>query len=189
MSNRKLNHAEQAKPSGDKAEVIVPPMWNRDNFFRAGAGGPISSALVLGVGDDSNAAAGHLGEYMEASGGVESQIDLPSGSPVEVASLVLTPGDWDVRGDMVWAWGGQHVTQFMGGFAIGDFGTFDPTNFNGVVINRASLTLNFPDCLAMPTIRVQVPAATTLEVFLVAQATYTVGTAAVAGKLAARRVR
>lgn len=53
---------------------------------------------VKGVTDGSNAAAGDVGEYLEASIPTGSSVALTAGSPANVLFLDLPAGDWEVRG-------------------------------------------------------------------------------------------
>ena len=56
-----------------------------------------------GVTDGSNAAAGMVGEVISSATG--STAALTSGSTLVLTSITLTPGDWDVQGE-VWFSGG-----------------------------------------------------------------------------------
>ena len=50
-----------------------------------------------GVVDGSNAAAGQIGEYLSASSG---SVSLSNGTTTDIVTLALTPGDWDVEGNV-----------------------------------------------------------------------------------------
>jgi len=55
-------------------------------------------AANKGVTDGSDAVAGQIGEYLTASGG---SVGLSSGTIANIVTLALTPGDWDVEGNVV----------------------------------------------------------------------------------------
>jgi hypothetical protein len=55
------------------------------------------SSIGTGVTDGSDAPAGHIGEYLSASGSGA----LATGTPADRATLPLTAGDWDVAGSAV----------------------------------------------------------------------------------------
>lgn len=55
-------------------------------------------ALTTGITDGSNAAAGHVGEYLEAIVAPGSISGISSATPFAIGSIDLTAGDWDVWG-------------------------------------------------------------------------------------------
>ena len=52
------------------------------------------AAIKTGVTDGSDAAPGEIGEFMSANG----TGPIPTATPIDVVSLVLPAGDWDVSG-------------------------------------------------------------------------------------------
>ena len=76
-----------------------------------GPAGP--NTLPMGVIDGSNAAAGQIGEvisFFTTSPGVT----LTSGTAATVTSIPLTPGDWDVQGEVWVSIGAGGATQILG---------------------------------------------------------------------------
>ena len=151
-----------------------------------------TSGPIRGIGTNSNAAAGNIGEYMTDALAFASQTSLSSGAAKTIISLTgaktLTPGDWDVDGVLI----------------------FDPavTTSATAVLACISLTTNVLAGaddgasaqwssaanvlvqnlqLPTPTRRVTVAAGTTQDVHLVAIAIFTASTAAGAGGIRARR--
>jgi hypothetical protein len=61
------------------------------------AGAPVPIASKRGVTDGSNAAAGEIGEYLTASSGT---VAVSSNTQTNIISLALTPGDWDLWGNL-----------------------------------------------------------------------------------------
>jgi len=59
----------------------------------------LPAKLRAGVSDGSDAAAGDVGEYLEAT--FAGPVSLPSLTTVDLGSLPLTAGDWDVSGVVV----------------------------------------------------------------------------------------
>lgn len=55
----------------------------------------IGAASTAGTTTNDNAAAGNVGEYLEAASGV---VGVASGTAVNIVSLALTGGDWEVWG-------------------------------------------------------------------------------------------
>lgn len=149
-----------------------------------GAAGP--NMLPMGVTDGSNAAAGQIGEYLSAQGGPSS---LTSNTALNVASISLPAGDWDVQGE-VW-------------FSIGTGGatSVDATCFTGsasfpagvqAAASRvsivAAITANAsPVVLSLRTCRVNIT--TSVTMYLVAKAIFPSGSNTCTGLIWARRAR
>lgn len=70
----------------DKGEVLL---WAGDKRYFS----------IPGATDGSNAAAGTVGEVLTGSG---SAVVAPDGVAVNIASVTLTPGDWDVSAVMAY---------------------------------------------------------------------------------------
>ena len=130
------------------------------------------SVLNAGVTDGSDATAGDIGEYMIAS---SAPIGLANGVVANLASLSLTPGDWDVWGQVVFQAGsGSHA-----GFGVG---------INSV---DAIMTATFPTTAiqqAMPTIQHRLNISAAATAWVVAQASFS-GTMTATGTIQARRAR
>jgi hypothetical protein len=138
-------------------------------------GTPVPVASRTGVTDGSNAAAGEIGEYLAAASG---SVALTTGVQTNIISLVLTPGDWDLWGELRMAatagslnlQGG--ITATSGGVAQ-DIALVGPTasSFYGALYpRRVSLT-------------------TTTTYYVTALIIFSSGTASATAVLAARRRR
>lgn len=64
------------------------------------AGLTIQTPLITGVVNASNASAGNVGELISSIIAAGSAISLSSTVPANITSIVLTPGDWDVWGNV-----------------------------------------------------------------------------------------
>jgi hypothetical protein len=102
--------------SGDANNILVQlPTGNGSLFLYNSAGqnmltlgGATQSAIfggaasfaggLVGVTTNSNAAAGNVGEAIAAV--ASSSVTLPASTQTNVTSVSLTPGDWDVAGEM-----------------------------------------------------------------------------------------
>lgn len=60
----------------------------------------IDTPNIVGVTDGSNAAAGSVGEFLSSVIAHASAISLVNGVAANVTSITLTPGDWDVWGNV-----------------------------------------------------------------------------------------
>jgi hypothetical protein len=61
---------------------------------RSGNGG----IPLQGTNTNDDAAAGYVGEYLESN--VTVAVNVLTNSPTTITSITLTPGDWDVCGDI-----------------------------------------------------------------------------------------
>jgi hypothetical protein len=130
------------------------------------------AAINAGVTDGSNAAPGDVGEYMTATG---SAVGLVTTAVTNLASLALTPGDWDVSGSVLFnASAGTHSF-----FGVG-IGTIDTSSF--ATYAAGAFTQTMPTTMH----RMNISAATT--VWVVGQAAFT-GTVFATGTINARRAR
>lgn len=133
-----------------------------------------------GVTDGTNAAAGEIGEVLSNT---TSNVSVTSAAAVNLASVTLTPGDWDVKG----------VARFDQ--------TANGTTAVVACLNTSSATLApFPDTtqinglsaggnqqFSAPTKRYSISANTT--VYLVGICTFSTGTVTGRGFIEARRAR
>lgn len=152
--------------------------------------------LVVGRSTKTNddAAAGEIGEVKTTTVATASSVSLTTATAKDVATLDLTPGDWDVWGQVDRNWSGATATIVStcisvmantvstqpGGSGIGtdpiatDTATFG-TTLTGIKSQRCG------------PVRVSISAATTLH--LVAKDTFSAGTVTAFGTITARRVR
>jgi hypothetical protein len=130
------------------------------------------NAIGTGVVDGSDAAAGKVGEYMEASG----SIGLTTTVVANVATLNLTPGDWDVWGGVTFSAGAGTHTSFgvgLDGIVVYNQSTFPA----GAITQGINTSIK----------RYNVTVATVVQ--LEAVSTFSGGTMTVQGVVRARRVR
>lgn len=154
-----------------------------------GTASDVTFRSLTGTTTNDSAAAGKIGEYMEATVASGSGVSLTTNTAATVTSLTCTPGEWDV--------------ETMGGF------TAAGTTTLGTLVCGASLTTNtLPDELNQTTAvrtqvvtggltprvvgpirNVKVGSGTTTVVYLVVSAIFGVSTLTAFGKIRARRVR
>lgn len=145
-----------------------------------------SGVAVHGTNTNDAAASGFIGEFISANpGGVVTP--AASGAYVNLASVSLTAGDWDVEGVVSFTPSTTTGTQVYGGIST-TTGNQDSTNAGGFV--QISVSLLNPFYLPTGARRISLSGTTTI--FLVGGAVYTVlGTAKFSTDsfLRARRVR
>ena len=148
-----------------------------------GALTPSQTAGLVGTTAANNAAAGAVGEHVQAD--QMTNVALVTAVAKNVTSISLTAGDWDVEG---WV----NITFSTNGIlAIGGISTtsatLPATTYAGVtVLARHTSTLQ---SMTLPTGGARVLIAATTTVYLVAQAQFSTGTCAVQGTIRARRRR
>ena len=145
------------------------------------AGAVTANGQLIGKGTATNdsAAAGYIGEYASSTG---SGVALTTGVAANIASLVLSAGDWDVT----------YVALFAGAIT----GTATTTSISatsathnytvGSYIVSPTVPTAFSDTSHTITERVSTTGAT---FYFVASMVFTAGTGTAGGKIHARRVR
>ncbi len=159
--------------------------------------------LISGTTTNDSAAAGFVGEYIFSTIPTGSAVSLTTATPANITSIALTPGDWDIDCQVEFSPAAStSVTQSNAAMSLtsatlstqpgGTVGraTLGPEPI--ITFNQAAAVPAAGYALAPTTVRCTVSAAppgSTITVYLVAQATFTVSTMAAFGTIRARRVR
>jgi hypothetical protein len=150
--------------------------------------GVLDVVSVLGVGTNSNAAAGTVGEFISATVLVGAAVPLSSGVPANVASISLTAGDWDVGGNVVFdAAASTTITTESGGISLTSV-TMPTPPATGAYFSLSTAFVTGGDN-AFPVGTTRLSVASTTLVFLVVNATFAVSTLSAYGFIGARRRR
>jgi hypothetical protein len=143
---------------------------------------------------NDDAAAGEIGEYKETVVAIGDAVPETTATPVDVCTLALTAGDWEVSGTVNRSLTGVTATQYTaaisptadtvpaqtGGSGVGaDSSVTQDANFGATVTGNYVTTVG--------PARVKLAAAATIH--LVAADTFSAGTIGLFGTLRARRVR
>ena len=149
-----------------------------------GPAGP--NTLPMGVTDGSNAAAGQIGEIISSV--VTTGVPLTTGTAVNVASITLTPGDWDVSGE-VWFTTSASTATGMGA-GIGTTSAAHPTvpsvGTSRMIIQANPIVAGI-QCLALTTCRASLSA--NVVYYLTGNYVFPSGAVSATGRISARRVR
>ncbi len=137
-------------------------------------------AAVLGTSTNDNATAGYVGEFMEASNLIGSPIVFTTSIAKTLQSITLTPGDWDVWGNIFWT--GTTVT--AGRVGLSTTADTQPDSSLTTFTNPLATSIAYGN--SAPQRRFTVPTATTTTVYLVGTVSGT-GTLNGAGGIYARR--
>ncbi|WBG90012.1 hypothetical protein N5580_13035 [Pantoea piersonii] len=152
------------------------------NKLYAGDGTTAGGKQVLGsrkgVTDGSGAAAGDIGEYLSASA---SSVALTTATAVNVTSLTLTAGDWDIHGTVEYTASGNIITNIIGGFTT-----------TSATLPAFPNRYRNPSAAAVDTTAVAVPyqrllITTSTVLYLVVQASFASGAVSASGVIRARR--
>lgn len=137
----------------------------------------------FGVTNASMAPAGVIGEIIQAANQAGSP--LTTGTAINVTSIVLTAGDWDVRGE-VWYYPSATMAYIQAGI-----GTTSATVPNlpayGTSTSQLGGSITSTSALPVGSCVINVSASTT--VYLLSMAIFASGTVSSSGKITARRMR
>ena len=157
--------------------------------FEVDTGAALTSASIVGTTTNDDAAAGSIGEYKSTIVLVGAKIDLTTATPVNIASVSLTAGDWDVDGQVWFIEAAGTVGTEQNAAISTTTGTLPTVPANGTALARQSGSTPAADGSILPTGTARISVAATTIVYLVAQATFTVSTNAAYGIIRARRIR
>jgi hypothetical protein len=136
---------------------------------------------------NDNAAAGQVGEVI-SSAVASPGITLTTSTPVNVTSISLTAGDWDVSGEVWCNVGTGGATALQAGIGSTS-ATLPPSpgpNSARVSLAAAVTASSFP---ILPLAKCRLSLAATTTIYLVAWATFPSGTTTAYGVISARRAR
>jgi hypothetical protein len=161
------------------------------------AGGTITGSLIAGAGQysgtatNNDASAGNIGEYVTASLAQGSAVSLTTATAVNITSISLTAGDWDVQGDGYFAGSG---TTTVGDDAVSvsaTSGTLDQALDRITIFSPGGVTLYggafSKTSVATPVARFSL--STTTTIYMVVRSDFGVSTTSAYGLIRARRVR
>lgn len=143
------------------------------------------TAGIVGTTTNNNANAGAVGEVIASVIAQGSAVAVTNGVAVNVTSISLTAGDWDVFGAVQYNVGANVAFTYIAGSAGTTTAALNTGNF--FIVGHPGVTASPLAGAAVPTIRVNIAATTT--VYLVAQAAFGSGTVTAFGNITARRRR
>jgi hypothetical protein len=142
---------------------------------------------IKGTTAGGNPTAGYVGEYISSQRLFVNAISITNNTPTTVTSISLTPGDWDVTGNVYFRLtGGTTLSNTAGGISLTSnaFGNASLISQRTIAPpTGVGVALGFP----LVTQRLNLTATTT--VYLIGQSGFSIGTVTVCGFIAARRVR
>lgn len=147
------------------------------------------AAPLAGTTTNDNAAAGGVGEYIEATRALGAALALTTTVPLNVTSISLTAGDWDVSGVVCFTGNvATTVSVLIGSVSsvsatLPTYGTIGRTDWPPQVAGAISSGIDVQTGLT----RFSLAATTTI--YLVGRADFAVNSASAFGHIRARRVR
>ena len=148
-----------------------------------GAITPTSTAGIVGTTTNDNANAGSVGEFPSPTN--LTNVSATSGTPVNVASIPLNAGDWEVSGVGQFNPAGSTTSSLM------LCGTSNTSGVRGSFGSEQVLQLSFPagqgEVISSPPTRFSLASTTTI--YEVCQAIFSTSTMTISGFIRARRVR
>lgn len=147
-----------------------------------------ASGDIPGTTTNDNAAAGRVGEYVEAIVTSASPVALVTATAKTVTSISLTAGDWDVFGQAGFTKAATTVIIYaVGSISLTDNTLGTEPRRVGIAYADAGVDVANDLMLGLPVTRISVAATTT--VYLVHIAGFGTDTCSGFGRLSARRVR
>jgi hypothetical protein len=178
-----LNHTNSVAISG--TGTLIYSCINQDSTIGSLTVSTLTPKGTIGNQSSTAPASGYIGEQIRGYQGTPQS--LTTATPLNVTSINLTPGIWDISGICQYQGAGVTGTEIELGISANS-ASFTGTNAGDSNIQSPIVsTTNSPSNLVIPAFRVTTSAASTTY-YLVAQATFTVGTISVAGRISATRV-
>jgi len=154
---------------------------------------PIVSSNLVGTSTNDSAASGVVGELITASLASGSAVSVTTATGKTITSISLTPGDWNIYGVVNFVLSGVTATIFQVGPSLTTNTLPSQTGGSGLAVDPLTklpmLTTALSDTLVVPINMTNLKITSTTTVYLVAQATFSVGTLTAYGTINARRAR
>jgi hypothetical protein len=146
-----------------------------------------SRAPVMGVTDGSNATPGRVGEFLSASVQPGSPIAAVTNVPMDITTLVLTAGDWDLQGQVATlASSGGHIQHMQ--MWMSQASATVPAVLVGGFHEVGGIATGGSEQMVLPSGRMRMVVTTSTTVYLSTKVTFT-GSLSAYGFISARRVR
>jgi len=164
--------------------TVVGPVSGTGNFIKS-AGATLRPASITGTSTNDNALTGAVGEYVsQAKNSTQAVMVNASGTIINICSILLGGGDWDVFGNANFITSGnaslRQATISTAPAVIPDDG-FNAADWDSSGLNPVVLSVGLPPR------RVSLNVPTT--VYLCGTVSFASGLASAYGYIAARRVR
>ena len=144
---------------------------------------------VAGTSGADNASSGYVGEYISATVLSGSAVSASSGNPVDVTSISLTAGDWDVSGVVDYLPAAGTIPSQLIAWISTTSATLPTRPNSGALSQLASSGLAASTTQALQTGQMRINVSSTTTVYLSTTVVFSVSTMTVYGFIGARRRR
>lgn len=141
---------------------------------------------MIGVGNNTAASAGQVGEYVESKVALGSAVSLTNATAANVTSLSLTAGDWDVEGHVNFSFSGASGVSLTLRASVSQTSATESTDGTEVYADQTGANTHI---FGASGTRKRVALNSTTTVYLVGYAGFGAGAVAAFGFISARRVR
>jgi hypothetical protein len=148
------------------------------------------SASGRGMTDGSNAAAGRVGEFISASNTAGSA--LTTGVTLNVATLALSAGDWNVAGQVIFTGANAATAMLAAGISLASAALPTPAQMaagTGAMTQIVAVSTKQAVNQVLQAGSVRLNSSTAQNAYLVAQSSFSGGTLNASGFISARRIR
>lgn len=149
----------------------------------------VGRGQYLATNNNDDATAGNIGQYVISSVALGSAIPLTNNTELNITSISLTAGDWQVSGNVFFIPAASTSVSVLQGSLSTTSATRDlaPDRFGSASFDSLVLGGNGPYSVAIPSTRVST--SSTIPFYLVALATFSASTLSTYGVINARRIR
>lgn len=141
---------------------------------------------LIGVGNNTAASAGQVGEYVESKVAFGSAVSVANATPTNVTSISLTAGDWDVEGHVNFSFSGGSGVNIGARASVSQTSATESTDGTEVYNDQTGAVAKI---FGATVTRKRVALNGTTTVYLVGYAGYGAGAVTGFGFISARRVR
>lgn len=164
--------------------TVIPAAGNIEGAASIVMTQPYGSVTLYTDGANWYQWGGKYPKYVSASVAIGSPVTLTTATPATITSVSLTVGEWDLSG-VVCLDGTLTGTQFIAAIG-GTTNSLTGTTAGLDQIQTPTMSTAGSDvCLTLPSVRKSVASTTTI--YLIAQDTFTIGTAVAYGSISARK--
>lgn len=146
---------------------------------------PATTFGIKGTASNDSANAGSFGEFISTGVSSASSVSLGTGAAVNVASVALTAGDWDVGGNAVFSQSQASTTIYQAG--ISTVSATRPASEFYSSLGLSTTVARVTNSLILPVTRISVTSSTTT--YMIMSCTFSAGTVRGFGVIQARRMR